>query len=279
MVVGFAIASTAHLAEPTAAPGRLGGVLPAPVIKLSQWTSEAVMAGPNRVLPSDDSLGFVKLHSLQWIRETFAVTWQPASLEPVFIRSEFDGRVVVRARWECQGFTVEVSQTASILVIKLAPQDGSGTGLDPTQRLLQARSIAARIFPVSGERRTDQGEIVPVEALNQEIVARSFGGETARRLEDDGVVVGGPVARHPEGIFDDQGRAFIPQDTPPRPEDWLLIILSASHWSETVCWWNDGQSMGIYLHKHAGDSTIPDFGKPRDRYLFRGRPKVGASLE
>jgi hypothetical protein len=190
------------------------------------------------------------------------------------MRSEFDGRDVVRVRWRWQGFRVEVSQTLSLLTIKLTPEDESGTGLDPVQRLLQARSIAARIFPVSSERRTDQGEIAPVEDLNEEIVARSFSRETAKGLEDDGVVVGGPVVPYPEGMLDDQGR--VAQDTPPAPVDWLRIILSASHWSGTVCWWNDGQSIGIYLNKLAGGSSIPDFGEPRDRNWFRSTPKAGS---
>ncbi len=256
----------------------LSAALPAPVYSLFQWAEGEDWKGRQRVPAGDVSVKEARDQALDWLQKTIDRSWLPKSCEPIFIRSEFDGRDVVRARWVSNGFVLEASQTASILAIRLTPEPQREMGAGRTQRLEKARETASQLFVKQARCRNDQGEVIAVDALSDVIMAESFRDERALALED-GTVVGRPFRPGPPGMRAATAEVNSIGQGPAETSGETNAVRTWAYWFHDVHWWNDGKSVGFYFFKLEGGPWIPDFSNTRDAIWFRGQARTNSSTK
>jgi hypothetical protein len=250
---------------------------PHEVLKLSQWPGQSVLSGDQAVSEESPEVAFANQQTTSWIEKVFATPWLPPDgTQRYFLKNEFDGRDVVRMKWQHAGYGIEVSQTRMVFVLKVTPIGGGGTGTDETTKLAFARDVALKMFASTGRRwsqdKTGAGVAVPVPGLAQKIVSWSFGRETARSLSDAGTVVGRPRTMQEEGVPVSNDEVRANERKPDNPQ-WYRSSLSWRYWFRRVHWWNDGSSVVIYFLKVEEGVWQASYGQPNADRDFFGPPK------
>ncbi len=252
-------------------PASLRDCLPDPAYRLFQWPDSSVLAGPNRLDESAAEVTWPKKQCMGWVQKVMAPSWLfPAGTKPLFIRSEFDGRDTVRIAWECNGYAIQVSQTASIFAMKLTPMKGGNTGTDFFVKMQNARSLCTQVFAETGFRwGKHAGAKVSIKGLSQKIAAYSFQPQLARDLPDDRSVCGRPQTMHEAGVKPPQNDVEALRERDPNNPNWDKTASSYNYWFRMVNWWNDGKSIGFYFLKVEEGSWLPSFYANFDKNFFR----------
>ena len=253
-------------------PTRLDQVIRPPMDKLFQWPAQSVLSGPNRINSNDISVAWPKKQCTEWINKVIAKQWLPdKNPDFIFIRDEFDGRDVVRATWEANNYRVEVSQTASILALKVSPLESQTTGMDHTEKIENAKHVCLGIFNKTGYRWSADGEKVPLKNLNKKIETYPFNPELIKYLEDDLAICGRPQTVHEAGVSSPKDDAEAQRQMDPNNLDWSNSSNSYRYWFRMVNWWNDGKSVGFYFLKVEEGSWLPSYDAKFDKNFFRVR--------
>lgn len=253
-------------------PTKLIESFPWAVSRLFQWPAESVLNGPNRVDKDAREVAWPKKQCLRWVKRVVASSWlPPKNVELTFIRNEFDERDAVRMAWERNGYSIQVSQTASLFTIKLTPlgSKNTNTGIDASQKLEKARQLCLQVFPERGQRWDQQGNAVLVRDLAKNITSYSFRLELTRHLKDDGSVYGRPQTMKEAGVKPPQNDVEASRENDPNNPNWDKTASSYHYWFRMVNWWNDGKSIGFYFLKLEGlGPWVPSYHGNIDKRFF-----------
>lgn len=249
---------------------------PGEVLKLSRWPDQSVLSGASRLSGDSPEVVFAKNQTNSWSERVLAPTWlPPEGTQVYFLQNEFDGRDVVRMKWQCNNYEVVMSQTASIFLIKLTPLNSCGTGVDGAAKLAFARDLVLKVFKETGRRwstdSTGAGVEVPVPDLAKKITSYSFVPGTARSLEENGVVVGRPKTMEEEGVQKPATDEDQANERKANNPNWEKSSLSWRYWFRQIHWWNDGHSVTIYFLKVEEGAWLPTFG---DNNIDKGFLKI-----
>ena len=259
-------------------PTKLEEVIPLPVQKLFNWPAQSVLRGSNRIDSSAAEVVYPKKQCLSWLRKVISPSWLPTEeIEFIFIRDEFDGRDVARISWQRNGYSIQVSQTASIFTIKMLPITNSSLGADKLQKTNKAQQICLNIFKETGVRWSEDkqgvGIKVAIQDLSQKIASYSFQPELSLHLKDDGSVCG-----RPKDIFEAKIQQPQPNDETeikeqrdPNNPNWENTAYAYKYWFRMVNWWNDGNSVGFYFLKVEEGAWLPSYAGNIDKNFFRVR--------
>lgn len=250
-----------HAADHDNSPERLAQAIPHFLHMLFQWPSNAETGGEARVDSKSQTVMFPGADARRWIKSVLSPEWQPDdAAEMLFLRDEFDDVDTARIRWRHEGYDIQVSQTASTMVIQVTPVAAGDAGEDTQERISTAREISNAIFAENGSiyRLTIEGEQrIPVPGVRAAILSSSFDSDEIKTLPGDGSVWHVPSRlantvrndRSDRGLADsDEMRGF---------------------WFRNMYWWNDGRSVGFYFVKVEGVvSWVPNFSGQRDTHWF-----------
>lgn len=272
MIFGTVRASKNGKVEPT----KLKQVLPLAVQKLFTWPSQSILKGEGRVGGESAEILYPKKQCLLWLKKTFSPLWLPGDeIDFIFIRDEFDGRDVVRASWERNGYSIQVSQTASIFTIKLTPVKNVGLGVDKRQKTDKTKKVCLDIFNDVGMRWT-LDEIgartkVEIKGFNKKIASYSFKPELSKHLKDDNSAWGRPKTKLEAKVKRPTDEDEYKKQIDPNYPDWENTEFAYNYWFRKINWFNDGKSMGFYFLKVEDGSWIPSYGANFDKTFFRVR--------
>ena len=262
-------------------PATIDAAVPASVLMLSQWPDVTSLSEKKRLSPASSVVIAPRKRAWDWILKVIDETWLPAAnTEMMFIQKEFCDRDVARIAWNHNNYHIELSQTASIFLIKLEPRGTNNMGSDGNQRFEVARQLARQLFKREGRMLAQDThgsfQAVVISKLNEKIEEYSFNIANMKQLPEDNVVIGHARTMRDEGIDTSascEGGAA--RGVPPNEnsrEAW-------HYWFRNVNWWNDGYAVIFYFLKVDGPGTwIPSwvgeidinwFHGPRDRL---GRP-------
>lgn len=262
-------------------------VLPDTIYGMSRWPDASVLTGGKAMNPADDNaVAVAKNHSWRWIRRVVDASWLPPREEGmVFIRKEFGDWDLSRVAWERNGCRVEVTQTATIFLIKITPQGGVTPENDPGRQFDAARQMCQRVF-VREDRIRDHDDYghsmaVVVPELNVKIADVSFDPSKTKSLPG-----GRGVAGETSFFRDGQGERFIRSARLRRVSGLDGPGGMGLYWFQNVSWWHDGVAAVFYFARLDGwESSWPEMGGSRDRDWFdaskrgRGRKSIQADKE
>ena len=224
--------------------------MPAVAGRLFSWPSDEVIRNKG-VKAGDSEVAVARRQADQWLHNVIAPSWLPEE-EPkvLFIRNEFGDCDVVHLQWVRNGYTIRVSQTASIFAMTLMPEDNNGMGKDASAQLSVARSLCLQIFVKQGTRRDDQGNAIVVTNLAENIASYSFGDGSIHN--DGGVLVGDPGVMKQEGTDK--------RDREANRVDWDSSEDAWHYWFRLIRWRADGKSIKLVFPKLNGKGARPDIG-------------------
>jgi len=263
IVIGFLLASANPAMGPEQKKTRLDSTdiaqaLPSHVLMMFRWPDAATMNGEKRVDPGAIIVAYPKKRSYEWIHAVLDAPWlPPATAEMVFLRREFADLDVTRIQWDRSDYHVEVSQTATILAIKLTPLGDRDTGRDRDGRYDHARRLCLEIFKNEVRMWVTEpgrfGETVVVPDLKRKIASYSFDVKNVRELPADKVVVGFAKTLKDEGIEGGSGR--LKEEGVPAFAEMTGTEHAWAYWFRDIHWWNDGKAVGFYILKVEGQGS------------------------
>jgi len=229
-------------------------VIPEIIWQLSEWP-DAKAIEDKAISASDEKVLSAANQSRLWIQKVVDPALQPTKAEsPICLRSEVDGRDVVRMQWSRTNYSIEVSQTASVFLMKVTPESGQGTGKTYVEKQKATEDIFLGILAKEGRQWTDQGEEVAISRFAEKVVTSSFKDGQIRKMVAKGGVE-------------------------------ILVGLTSlqdggAHWFENVSWWNDGSSVHLYFLKSEGGPWIPSYAGNIDKNWFSlPKDRRGRSLK
>mgnify|MGYP001600582603 CR=1 FL=1 len=254
-------------------PAKLIEILPAPVYRLIRWPDSSVLNGPNRVNADAAEVTWPKEQCSEWLHKVVGTSWLPPQVvEFIFIRDEFDDHDTARIAWEGNGYVIQVSQTASVFVMKFTPLEKGNTGADFQEKMKNARLLCARVFAEKGFRwGPGVAAKVPIKGLSEKIASYSFRPELVRYLKDDEAVCGRPQTMKEAGVEPPQNDVEALRQRDPNNPNWDKTASSYNYWFRMVNWWNDGKSIGFYFLKVEEGSWVPSYHANFDKNFFRIR--------
>lgn len=251
----------------------LQSALPAVVLHLSEWPDATIFNGPKRLSGNDPIGTYPKQNSVRWIKKAIDGNWLPSEEIPtILIRQEFDGRDVVRSKWKTiNGFDIEVSQTASLFVLKVIPSNTAlATGaIDRPKARVLFQDVLAKI----GERRTGQGIPVRIDNLSHKIGRFSVDEARIKQLKE-GIIIGVAKDMKTAGVSLPKDDLAAGEEQSPTNQNWENTAEAYHYWFRQIHWWTDGKQLamffmktenGTWLPNYSGDIDINWFSEPRDR--------------
>lgn len=227
--------------------------LPRPVRYATAEINATVLIGPRRI-PIDGSSKVAVDHVLRWINRTISPTWRPAKpavlrASLVMIRGEDKTPDIVRTTWSKDDYEIEVSQTLTVMVIKITPKAGTDMGKTLDEKIAYARNICSQVF-ADRDKRQSVGKTVPVTQIVAKVCKYSFRPDLVRELSDG--IVGMPITRQQAGVVRPRRPASETIAAMARADNptWDRSFLSWSYWWRHVAWWHDGASVGFFFPKY-----------------------------
>lgn len=254
-------------------PSSLKEAIPSPAYYLFQWPNNSVLNGPCRIDPLTIKNSPPLTMPDAWIKKVLAKSWwPPASSKPIYLHGEFQERDVVRMAWEKDACRIEVSQTATVMAIKISKLDGSAWGNTANEKIETAKKLCSEIFNETEQRRTGQLELVPVPGLPEKIISFSFNPDSIHVLPEDNAIWGRHQSMTEENLKP-RTQEENEQDDRPGNINWYLGAASWKWWFRNIDWWNDGKSVGYYFFKSEADQWIPSGDNKIDRTWFFDKEK------
>ncbi len=252
-------------------PASLAECIPVPVSRLLEWPGSSVLAGPNLVDQNSVEATWPKEQCSDWLQKVVAPDWlPPASAKPVLIRAEFEGRDTVRMAWERNGYSIQVSQTASIFAMKLTPTERKDMGTDFSGKTQNARSLCVQVFAKKGFRwGVSPGSRVPIDDLSQKIAAYSFQPGLTRDLPNAHAACGRPQTIHEAGATRPQNETEALRERDPGNQEWDKTAVAFRYWFRMISWYNDGKSVGFYFLKVEEGAWEPSYNPNIDKGFFK----------
>jgi hypothetical protein len=212
---------------------------------LFQWPSEAVLHGLKRINSDAPEVKFAKIQCDEWIRTALDKAWYPPEkTETYFLRNELSNHDVVRLAWNSHGYRIEVSQTASIFVIKLIPKDHSYLGNDVVQKMKTVRDLGVQLFNKSAyfNDSRKQGAVGVLTNLTDIIISSSFSTNCHPQVNTRGMLYLDPPLDS-ELVRQTDNNMDVP---------WDMTNESYEYWFRYIYWWNNGFQIGFYFPKTEG---------------------------
>lgn len=249
--------------------------IPDAVSNLLLWPSSSVMEG-KRLSHDLIEVAYPKKQCREWLYKVIDSSWLPDKKpEPILIKNEFDDRDVVRFRWLKNGYDIEVSQTASIFVMKLTPQDGHSMGKDDKEKLNMAKELCLQVFAKQGRRWAGQGNTIAISNLAQKIASYSFREDTIQNLQGDNIILSGRPRTMKEESIDKTQNETQGQIENASNSEWEMTKRAWRYWFRNVYWRNDGKCLSIFFPKVEDDVSsdvgigVPGWGGQNDKNWFR----------
>lgn len=255
-------------------------VLPIPVLMLCDWPKSSTLSGNQSIDPEDKIALAPRKQSWDWIARVLHKSWvPPKNTRMFFLRKEIDGRDVTRVTWSHGDYRLEVSQTASIFVIRVVSYIAKTMDGDVNRRFETSRQICRQIFNNEGKMwyqdSSGARSFIVVDELNEKIADFSFDVTKIKQAMNNKMIVGQAKSERDEGISpfhsSEENMGNVTPDIK-SSESWC-------YWFRNVGWLNDGQSVSFFFLKINGPGAwIPSYGGETDKDWFReprdrlGRP-------
>lgn len=275
-MLGISMFAASGNGQPASAQGGtptyLNEIIPSPAYKLFQWPDDSILNGPGHIDIDATEVKAAQAQAFDWIKKVLSEDWlPPVDTQPVCIRSEFDGRDVIRVKYEVKGYEIQVSQTATIFTIKLSHLDKRALGGDLNGKINAAKDMCSEVFNRTGKRWTGQGKEIVIPELNTKIAAYSFVQDTIVSVPGDMAGWGRPQTMSESGKSSPHSEAESEEANDPKNPDWEDAAISWSYWFRNVSWWNDGHSIGFYFLKIEAGPWVPSYESHStpDKHWFR----------
>jgi hypothetical protein len=258
----------------------LNDSIPSRVTYLFKWPDETILSGPNRVSEKTSPLvASVKENCIEWIKRIVNPDWLPKEENYIkdrliMIKNETDQLDVCRISWAFNDYNIQVSQTFSIMTIKLTPVKNSTVGETFDERISFVKALCRQIFNDTafrwGTYDPNRGGVnkVPVKNISSKILDYSFRNNLTHRFPDG--VVGEAVDKDTEGIKSPRNGIETNAENKPDNSNWDKTASSWGYWWRHVCWMNDGKSIGFFLLKEENGAVKIDYNTTIDNSWFEG---------
>lgn len=255
-------------------PKKLDEAIPSPVKELFDWPTQSMLRDLKQIDGGAAEVIFPNRECLIWLKKVLSPLWLPkGDVEFIYIQGEFDSRDTVRASWQRNGFDIQVSQTRTIITIKLSPIDKKSLGVDKLKKINNAKQLCFQIFNKIGRRKSydDNGwhVFVPVRNLPKKIVSFSFDPELVLYLDNDASVKGRAKHVREAKVKRPANKTEQKVQTDPNNIDWGDTSYAYDYWFRNINWWNDGKSVGFYFLKMESGSWTPSYDANVDKNFFR----------
>ena len=137
----------------------LNEALPVRVVHLyNYWPNEVDISNPNRVSGDENRhTDWAKRSSIDWIKKVVHSEWLPNKAEYleenlIMIRNEFGEFDITHIQWTKNEYSIKISQTAGIIMIKLLPLANTDMGKTTEEKMQFTKELSSLIFNNTGMR-------------------------------------------------------------------------------------------------------------------------------
>jgi len=192
--------------------------------------------------------------SVGWVKEVLSSDWLPddnvINGNMTMIENQFGAVDATHVAWRTLGFTVRVSQTATVVAVTVAPPSPLAEGASADGKKEAVRKLCSNLLRNLPAPRG----VNPGGARLKGLAPR---GTLAALL--DASFTRGAVKECSDGIV---GLAAAPADESPDK------VTASSFWWGTLDWWTDGKVVGFVALKLKGSRWIADHAAEADANWF-----------
>ena len=238
--------------------------IPATVQRLLVWPSPATIS-EKQISPTTDAAKTAVFNAERWLRQVIDSELIPAQLEPICTEGEFEGRDVIRYRWDAAGKKLMVAQTGSIFVLEIEPVTGKISGDALSERLDGVRELCGETFAKTGVWRGGQGEKNLITRLNEKLLANFFIAAATHQSETNRAVLFG----HPKGPEAMDSTSHERNVSAGGDASWFgPHNETSSYWFRNIHWFSDRGRVVVYFLKQEGGPVVLNFAGSADASWF-----------
>jgi hypothetical protein len=233
---------------------------PEVVVRLLEYPGEAVLRHKGLPAASSNLVG-VLCDAERWVRLVVDGEWLPERLDPVCTAGEFDGRDVVRYRWEARRHSLLVAQTASVLALEIRPEASVLAGQTKEERLEAVKRVFREVFRKTGVRPDFQGGDIEIPDLGIKLLEFSFSSDMTVETEGDTPRLSGRSKRAGEDgtKFPDTLADAALESEAWQKGNWADTRVAWMFWFRNVHWYADRDRVVVFFLKAEGGPVPMSF--------------------